>query len=67
MWFDLGIDVCEFRVYLDGEMVMEDVVFAEVEGGSVTLRDVIGVTRAFEGFVITEVNVPATRLVLERV
>jgi predicted RNA-binding protein len=59
--------MCEFRVYLDGEMVMEDVVFAEVEGGSVTLRDVIGVTRAFEGVSIAEVNVPATRLVLERV
>jgi predicted RNA-binding protein len=59
--------MCEFRVYLDGEMVMEDVVFAEVEEGSVTLRDVIGVTRAFEGVSIAEVNVPATKLVLERV
>lgn len=59
--------MCEFRVYLDGEMVMEDVVVATVGEGGVTLRDVIGDSRTFEGVSIAEVNVPATRLVLERV
>jgi predicted RNA-binding protein len=59
--------MCEFRVYLDGEMVMEDVVVATVEEGGVTLRDVIGDFRTFEGVRVVEVNVPATRMVLERV
>jgi predicted RNA-binding protein len=66
-WFDLGIDLCEFRVFLDDEMVMEDVVFAAVGEEGVTLRDVIGDSKVFEGVRIAEVNVPATRLVLERV
>ena len=66
-WFDLGIDLCEFRVFLDDEMLMEDVVFAAVGEAGVTLRDVIGDSKAFEGVRIAEVNVPATRLVLERV
>ena len=59
--------MCEFKVYLDGNRVMEDVVYAEVSEGRVILRDVIGDSRTFEGVAIVEVNVPATRLVLERV
>ena len=59
--------MCEFKVYLDGDRVMEDVIYAEVSGGRVVLRDVIGNSRTFEGVAIVEVNVPATRLVLERV
>lgn len=59
--------MCEFKVYLDGDRVMEDVVHAEVSGGRVILRDVVGDSRTFEGVAIVEVNVPATRLVLERV
>ena len=59
--------MCEFRVYLDGEMVMRDVIFVAVEGKRVTLRDVIGESRVYEGVIISEVNVPATRLVLRRV
>ncbi len=56
--------MCEFKVFLDGEKVMEDVIFAKVDERGVTLRDVIGETRVFEGASIVEVNVPATRLVL---
>ena len=59
--------MCEFRVYLDGEMVMRDVIFAAVEGDRVTVRDVIGESRVYEDVCISEVNVPATRLVLRRV
>ncbi len=58
--------MCEFKAFLGGEKVMEDVIYAEAKGGSVTLRDVIGDSRTFEDVVIVEVNVPATRLVLER-
>jgi predicted RNA-binding protein len=59
--------MCEFSVFLDEELVMEDVIVVTVEGGSIVLRDVIGDTKAFEGVVVVEVNVPATRLVLARV
>lgn len=58
--------MCEFRVYLGGEMVMEDVVYARASDGGVTLRDIIGESRTFGGVVIAEVNVPATRLILRK-
>lgn len=57
--------MCEFKVFLDGEKVMEDVVYAKSDGSEVTLRDVIGETRVLENVSIVEVNVPATRLVLK--
>jgi predicted RNA-binding protein len=56
--------MCEFKVFLDGERVMEDVIFAKVDNRRVTLRDVVGEKRVFENAAIVEVNVPATRIVL---
>jgi len=58
--------MCEFKVYLDGEEVMEDVIFAKAEGGRVLLRDIIGETKKLEGATIEEVNVLETRLVIKR-
>jgi predicted RNA-binding protein len=58
--------MCEFKVFLDGEKVMEDVIFAKVDEGKVFIRDVIGETKVFEGVDIVEINVPSTRLVLNR-
>jgi predicted RNA-binding protein len=57
--------MCEFKVFLDGEKIMEDVIFAKVDEGKVSVIDVIGETKVFEGVDIVEVNVPSTRLVLK--
>jgi predicted RNA-binding protein len=56
--------MCEFKVFLDGEKVMEDVIFAKVNEGKVSIRDIVGETKIFEGVDIVEVNVPSTKLVL---
>ena len=53
-------------MYLGGKRVMEDVVYAEASDDGVTVRDIVGESRTFRGTVIAEVNVPSTRLVLER-
>jgi len=58
--------VCEFKVWLGGEKVAEDVIYANVEGGRVTLRDVLGKPVVVEGARIAEVDVASTRLVLEK-
>lgn len=58
--------MCEFKVFLEDERVMEDVIVVKAEGDKVTLRDVIGESRTFEGVAIVEVNVPSTRLFLKR-
>lgn len=57
--------MCEFKVFLEGEKVMEDVIFAKADDRGITLRDVVGEERFFENAIIVEVNVPATRLVLK--
>ncbi len=56
--------MCEFKVYLEGDLVMEDVLYAKAEGGGVVLRDVIGLEKVIEGVEIVEVNVVSTRLIL---
>ncbi|MBN2334158.1 CooT family nickel-binding protein [Candidatus Bathyarchaeota archaeon] len=58
--------MCEFRVFLDGKKIAEDVIYAVVEVGRVTLRDVLGSPIVVDGARITEVDVSSTRLVLER-
>ena len=57
--------MCEFKVFLEGKKVMEDVIFAVADERGITLRDVVGETKLFEDVRIVEVNVPATKLVLK--
>lgn len=58
--------MCEFKVYLDGEKVAEDVIYAYVEGRRVTVRDILGKPTVLEGARILEVDVASTRMVLSR-
>jgi predicted RNA-binding protein len=57
--------MCEFKVFLDEDPVMDDVLYARAEGGRVVLRDVIGSEKVIEGAEIVEVNVVSTRLILK--
>lgn len=59
--------MCEFKVFLDGKKIAEDVIYVHVEGRKVTLRDILGEPVEVEGAGIVEVDVPSTKLVLERV
>lgn len=59
--------MCEFKVYLDGDQVMRDVVLARVEENGVLLTDVIGDTKKVEDCRIVKVNVLKTMLLLEKV
>jgi len=57
--------MCEFKVFLNGEKVMEDVIIVKADEQGVTLIDVVGEAKVFEDVSIVEVNVPATTLVLK--
>ncbi len=59
--------MCEFKVFLDGKKIAEDVIYAKVEEKKVTLRDVLGELVVVEDAGIVEVNVSSTKLVLERI
>jgi predicted RNA-binding protein len=56
--------VCEFRVIKEGKTVYKDGVYAKVEGTSVTVKDVLGVSKVFDNCMIVEVDVGSERLVL---
>jgi len=56
--------LCELKATLNGQRLMEDVVYAKEDGGKVVLRDVLGLTRVMEGCRIIEVDVTSEKLVL---
>jgi len=56
--------MCEFNVILNGKTLFKDVVYAETEGNTVIVKNVLGEAREFKNCKITEVNVNSTRLVL---
>ena len=56
--------MCEFNVILNGKIQFKDVIYAKVEGGNVTVKNIMGETKEFKGYSIVEVDVPNTRLVL---
>jgi len=58
--------LCEFKVFLDGNQVAEDIIYAKQEEGKVIIRDIIGTPKTFEDVEINEVNVFSTRLVLRK-
>ena len=56
--------MCEFKVILNGKTQFKDVVYAKTENGNVTVKNILGETKEFKNCRIVEVDVNATRLVL---
>jgi predicted RNA-binding protein len=56
--------MCEFTVYINGEKVLEDVIFAIADGKDVVVRDIVGTSRRVNNARITEVNVLTTKIIL---
>jgi predicted RNA-binding protein len=59
--------MCEFNVILEGKIQFKDVIYAKVDGDKVTVKNIMGEAREFEGYKIVEVDVPNTRLVLSAI
>ena len=56
--------MCDFNVLVNGEVVFKDAIYAKVDGNKLILKDVLGVSRVFEGYKIVEIDVNSERLVL---
>ena len=56
--------MCEFKVTLDGEQIMEDVIYVKKEKDKVILRDIIGNEKHVQNAEIVEISVLNTMLVL---
>jgi predicted RNA-binding protein len=58
--------MCEFTVFLNGESIWSDVVYAKTTGSDIILSDVLGERRIASNCSILEVDVQSERLVLEK-
>ncbi len=58
--------MCEFKVFLSGEQVFSDVIYAVEKTGRVLLRTVLGEEKVLENCRITEVDVEKEILRLEK-
>jgi predicted RNA-binding protein len=56
--------MCEFNVILDNKIEFKDVIYSKVDGDKVFVRNIMGESKEFVGYKISEVDVPNTRLVL---
>ena len=54
--------MCEFKVLLNGELIMEDVTYVRLDGNKITLRDIVGDMKAVMEAEIVEVNVLTTEI-----
>lgn len=59
--------MCEFNVIVNGKVEFKDVIYAKVNGNTVTVKNIIGEAKEFKNVKITEVDVTTTRLVLTEV
>ncbi len=59
--------MCEFNVILNGKKVFSDVIYAKVDGTTVTVKTIVGEAKEYKNVKINEVDVTTTRLVLETV
>jgi predicted RNA-binding protein len=56
--------MCEFNLVINKKTVFKDVVYAKAESGRVVVKDILGDSKEYEDYVITEVDVTSVRLVL---
>lgn len=56
--------MCEFKVFLNGEEVFRDATYAKIDRGKVVLRDILGISKEFQGCVIGEVDAALEKLTL---
>jgi predicted RNA-binding protein len=63
----MGLNMCEFRVILDGERVFEDAVYVKDDGQRLLVRDVLGQSREFTDCRVLEISVEREELIIGRV
>ena len=62
--FKRWLEVCEFKVFLDGEKVFVDAIYAKSSGGNIKLKNILGETKELKNCQISEVNVTSEMLIL---
>ncbi len=61
------IKMCELNVFVDGEILFKDAVYAKADGSKVIVKDVLGDSKEFENCKIVEVNINSVCLILSHI
>ena len=56
--------MCEFKVIVNRNTVFKDAVYAKADGSKVIVKDILGDTKEFQNYKITELNVNTQQLIL---
>ena len=59
--------MCQLKIIIKDEVMFKDVVYVKVEKEKVIVKDVLGYTKEFKDYRITEVDVNNERLVLSHI
>ena len=59
--------MCEFNIIVKGQIVFKDVVYAVADEGMVIVKDIIGETKKFENYRISEIDVNKAQLILSSI
>jgi len=60
-------EMCEFDLIVDGKIMFKDVIYAKAEDGKVVVRDILGNLREYKNYIIEEIDVNSTRLILSNI
>jgi len=58
--------VCEFKVFLEGNEIFRDVIYAKLEDNNLILRDVMRTVRNIPNVRIVQVDVSSEKLILQK-
>ena len=59
--------MCELNVFVNGEILFKDAVYAEVDGSKVIVKDMLGESKEFENCKIVKVDINSVCLILSRI
>jgi predicted RNA-binding protein len=62
--FQCREEMCELKVIIDKALVFENAVYATTTGNSVVVKDIMGKSKEFKNYTITEVNITKEQLLL---
>ena len=59
--------MCELNVFLNGEIIFKDAIYAKADGRKVIIKNMLGDSKEFENCKIVEVNINSVSLILSHI
>ena len=56
--------MCELKIIINKEVTFENAIYAKADKNNVYVKNVLGSSKIYENYAITEVNIPKEQLTL---